>query len=157
MYLYYKILKYCGMKKFVFVVIFAIASLSVTSVAAQSAESKKAAMEQIMNARLQMLQSELKLTDTQYAAFAPVYREYRKDLGRVADNKIARTKSEELTNENALKVVSARLSNTINTASIKQKYLLVFAEIIEPLQVEQLYRIDERISKEARKLAKSKR
>ena len=156
MYLYCKILKYCAMKKFVFVVFFAIASLSVTSVTAQSAESKKAAMEQIMNARLQMLQSELKLTDAQYAAFAPVYREYRKDLGRVADNKIARTKSEELTNENALKVVSARLSNTINTASIKQKYLLFFAEIIEPLQVEQLYRIDERISKEARKLAKSK-
>ena len=73
MYLYCKILKYCGMKKFIFVVIFAIASLSVTSVTAQSAESKKTAMEQIMNARLQMLQSELKLTDTQYAAFAPVY------------------------------------------------------------------------------------
>lgn len=145
------------MKKFVFVAIFALASLFVADVVAQDVESKKETMEQIMNSRLQMLKSELKLTDAQYAAFEPLYREYRKSLGRVADNKLARTKPEQLTNENALQVVSARLTNTINTASVKQRYLLAFAEVIEPLQVEQLYRIDERISKQARQMAKSKR
>ena len=145
------------MKKVIFVAIVALASLFVTDVVAQTAESKKAAMEQIMNSRLQMLKSELKLTDAQFTAFEPLYREYRKSLGRVADNKLARTKPEQLTNENALQVVSARLTNTINTASVKQRYLLAFAEVIEPLQVEQLYRIDERISKEARKMAKSKK
>ena len=145
------------MKKFVFVAIFALASLFVADVVAQDVESKKEAMEQIMNSRLQMLKSELKLTEAQYAAFEPLYREYRKSLGRVADNKLARTKPEQLTNENALQVVSARLTNTINTASVKQRYLLAFAEVIEPLQVEQLYRIDERISKQARQMAKSKR
>ena len=145
------------MKKFVFVAIFALASLFVADVVAQDVESKKEAMEQIMNSRLQMLKSELKLTDAQYAAFEPLYREYRKSLGRVADNKLARTKPEQLTNENALQVVSARLTNTINTASVKQRYLLAFAEVIEPLQVEQLYRIDERISKQVRQMAKSKR
>ena len=145
------------MKKVFFVAIVALASLFVTDVVAQTAESKKAAMEQIMNSRLQMLKSELKLTDAQFTAFEPLYREYRKSLGRVADNKLARTKPEQLTNENALQVVSARLTNTINTASVKQRYLLAFAEVIEPLQVEQLYRIDERISKEARKMAKSKK
>lgn len=145
------------MKKVIFVAIVALASLFVTDVVAQTAESKKAAMEQIMNSRLQMLKSELKLTDAQFTAFEPLYREYRKSLGRVADNKLARTKPEQLTNENALQVVSARLTNTINTASVKQRYLLAFAEVIEPLQVEQLYRIDERISKEARKMVKSKK
>ena len=145
------------MKKFVFVAIFALASLFVADVVAQDVESKKEAMEQIMNSRLQMLKGELKLTDAQYAAFEPLYREYRKSLGRVADNKLARTKPEQLTNENALQVVSARLTNTINTTSVKQRYLLAFAEVIEPLQVEQLYRIDERISKQARQMAKSKR
>lgn len=145
------------MKKVIFVAIVALASLFVTDVVAQTPESKKAAMEQIMNSRLQMLKSELKLTDAQFTAFEPLYREYRKSLGRVADNKLARTKPEQLTNENALQVVSARLTNTINTASVKQRYLLAFAEVIEPLQVEQLYRIDERISKEARKMVKSKK
>lgn len=145
------------MKKVIFVAIVALASLFVTDVVAQTVESKKAAMEQIMNSRLQMLKSELKLTDAQFTAFEPLYREYRKSLGRVADNKLARTKPEQLTNENALQVVSARLTNTINTASVKQRYLLAFAEVIEPLQVELLYRIDERISKEARKMVKSKK
>ena len=145
------------MKKFIFVAIFALVSLFVTDVVAQNAESKKAVMEQIMNSRLQMLKSELKLTDAQYAAFEPLYREYRKSLGRVADSKLSRTKPNELTNENALQVVSARLTNTINTASVKQRYLLAFAEVIEPLQVEQLYRIDERISKEARKMIRNKK
>ena len=65
-------------------------------------------------------------------------------------------KKEDLTNENALKVISARLSNTINTSSVKQKYLFIFAEVIEPLQIEKLYRIDDRISKEARKVVKYK-
>ena len=145
------------MKKFIFVAIFALVSLFVTDVVAQNAESKKAVMEQIMNSRLQMLKSELKLTDAQYASFEPLYREYRKSLGRVADSKLSRTKPNELTNENALQVVSARLANTINTASVKQRYLLAFAEVIEPLQVEQLYRIDERISKEARKMIRNKK
>lgn len=141
------------MKKIIFVAMFAFALLFVVDVTAQTAEkSGKAIAEQTMGTRLKMLKDELKLTDAQYLAFEPVYREYRKVLGRVTDHKLARTKREELTNENALKVVSARLSNTINTSSVKQKYLFIFAEVIEPLQIEKLYRIDDRISKEARKI-----
>lgn len=141
------------MKKIIFVAMFAFALLFVVDVTAQTAEKTgKAIAEQTMDTRLKMLKDELKLTDAQYLAFEPVYREYRKILGRVTDHKLARTKREELTNENALKVVSARLSNTINTSSVKQKYLFIFADVIEPLQIEKLYRIDDRISKEARKI-----
>ena len=135
------------MKKIIFVAMFAFALLFVVDVTAQTAEkSGKAIAEQTMDTRLKMLKDELKLTDAQYLAFEPVYREYRKVLGRVTDHKLARTKREELTNENALKVVSARLSNTINTSSVKQKYLFIFAEVIEPLQIEKLYSIDDGIS-----------
>ena len=143
------------MKKIIIVAIFAVASLFVANVTAQPAHPDKAAVEQIMNTRLEMLKNELKLTDAQYTAFEPVYREYRKVLSRVTD-KSSRVKKEDLTNENALKVISARLSNTIKTSSVKQKYLFVFAEVIEPLQIEKLYRIDDRISKEARKVVKYK-
>ncbi|MBR0393600.1 MAG: hypothetical protein IIX04_00655, partial [Alistipes sp.] len=89
--------------------------------------------------------------------FEPVYREYRRTIKNVCDNKTARVKREELTNENALKVISARLYNQLNTASVKQKYLLVFAEIIEPLQIEKLYRVDDRLAKEARKVLQYKK
>ena len=148
------------MKKIFVVAIFAVVSLFVANATAQTAKVEKvdkAVLEQIMNTRLEMLKNELKLTDAQYTAFEPVYREYRKVLQRVTDNKSARVKKDGLTNENALKVVAARLSNTINTSSVKQKYLFIFAEVIEPLQIEKLYRIDERISKEARKIVQYKK
>lgn len=141
------------MKKIVFVAFFAVASLFVADVTAQEqpAKGNKVDGEKLMTTRLEMLKNELEMTDAQYVAFEPLYREYRKALGRVSD-KGARVKREELNNDNVLKVMSIRLSNTINTASVKQKYLWAFAEIIEPMQIEKLYRIDDRISKEARKI-----
>ncbi|MBE6174330.1 MAG: hypothetical protein E7147_02140 [Rikenellaceae bacterium] len=113
----------------------------------------KAKREQLLQLRVDMLREELKLTPEQMTKFEPVYRKYRAEVQRVT-NKDARVKKENLTNENALKVVSARLANTISTAVVKQRYLLIFAEVIEPLQVEQLYRVDERIAREARKVMK---
>mgnify|MGYP006923337417 FL=1 len=148
------------MKKMIYVVLFAIMPIFAQDVMAQPKkgvvnEEAKAKSEALMNTRIQMIKDELQLTDAQFAAFEPVYREYRKAVGRVSD-KAARVKKEDLTNENVLKVMSIRLSNTINTASVKQKYLWIFAEIIEPMQIEKLYRIDDRIAKEARKIVQYK-
>lgn len=138
------------------IVITIIAMMFVQDVFAQAkpqSDADKAKKEQLMQTRLGMLKDELKLTDAQAAKFEPVYREYRKEMSKVVDNKIARTKKEEMTNDNALKVVATRLSNTINTSSLKQRYIYIFAEVLEPLQIEKLYRIDDRIAKEARKVA----
>lgn len=148
------------MKKMIYVVLFAIMAFFAQDVNAQpqkdvSKDEAKAKSEALMNTRLEMIKDELQLTDAQFAAFEPVYREYRKAVGRVSD-KGARIRKEDLTNENVLKVMSIRLSNTINTASVKQKYLWIFAEIIEPMQIEKLYRIDDRVAKEARKIVQYK-
>lgn len=148
------------MKKMIYVVLFALMAIFAQDVNAQSKsevskEEAKVKSEALMNTRLGMIKDELQLTDAQFAAFEPVYREYRKAVGRVSD-KGARVKKEDLTNENVLKVMSIRLSNTINTASVKQKYLWIFAEIIEPMQIEKLYRIDDRIAREARKIVQYK-
>ena len=143
------------MKKMISIVITIIATMFVQDAFAQAkpqSDADKAKKEQLMQTRLGMLKDELKLTDAQAAKFEPVYREYRKEMSRVVDNKIARTKKEEMTNDNALKVVATRLSNTINTSSLKQRYIYIFAEVLEPLQIEKLYRIDDRIAKEARKV-----
>lgn len=144
----------------IYVVLFALMAIFAQDVNAQSKsevskEEAKVKSEALMNTRLEMIKDELQLTDAQFAAFDPVYREYRKAVGRVSD-KGARVKKEDLTSENVLKVMSIRLSNTINTASVKQKYLWIFAEIIEPMQIEKLYRIDDRIAREARKIVQYK-
>lgn len=143
------------MKKMISIVITIIATMFVQDAFAQAkpqSDADKAKKEQLMQTRLGMLKDELKLTDAQAAKFEPIYREYRKEMSRVVDNKTARTKKEEMTNDNALKVIATRLSNTINTSSLKQRYIYIFAEVLEPLQIEKLYRIDDRIAKEARKV-----
>ena len=151
------------MKKMLLTVLAIVAVMlsSDTFAQAPKSEAEKAAIkarnEELMQTRLAMIKDELQLTDDQYVKFEPVYREYRRTIKNVCDNKTARVKREELTNENALKVISARLYNQLNTASVKQKYLLVFAEIIEPLQIEKLYRVDDRLAKEARKVLQYKK
>lgn len=151
------------MKKMLLTVLAIVAVMLSSDVFAQApkSEAEKAAIkarnEELMQTRLAMIKDELQLTDDQYVKFEPVYREYRRTIKNVCDNKTARVKREELTNENALKVISARLYNQLNTASVKQKYLLVFAEIIEPLQIEKLYRVDDRLAKEARKVLQYKK
>ena len=150
------------MKK-IFVVLVAVAAIFAQDAFAQTkpqlTEEQKAAAkekrEQLMQARLELLKVELQLTDEQMVKFEPVYRKYRQEIHRVtATNKDARMKKEQITNDNALRVVSARLSNQILTATVKQSYLFSFAEVITPLQVLKLYQVDEKISREAHKVVK---
>ena len=150
------------MKK-IFVVLVAVATMFAQDVFAQEnsklteeqRSEQKAKREQLMLTRLELLKAELALTDEQFAKFDPVYRKYRMEVQRVTSvNRDARMKKSEITNENALRVVSARLSNQILTATVKQNYLFIFAEVLEPLKVMKLYSVDEKVSREAMKIMK---
>ena len=149
------------MKK-IFVLFVAVATMFVQDVFAQKptlTDAEKAARdakrEQLMQTRLELLKTELTLTDEQMAKFDPLYREYRKEIQKVtSQNKDARMKKEQITNDNALRVVSARLANQILTATVKQRYLMIFAEVLQPLQVMKLYSVDEKVSREAMKVMK---
>lgn len=150
------------MKK-IFVLLVAIATMFAQDVMAQQKPqlteeeraARKARNEQMMQTRLELLRTELQLTDAQFTQFDPIYRKYRQEIGRVTSmNKEARAKKDEITNENALKVMSARLTNNILTSSVKQRYLLVFAEVIEPLQIMKLYRVDDKLARKAREIMK---
>lgn len=135
----------------------AFAQQSLKTPGSAQPNTTKEKREQIMQTRLELLKTELQLSDEQLAKFDPIYRKYRQDIQKATSlNRDARTKRENITNENALKVVSARLANNIYTSTIKQRYLLIFAEVIEPLQVMKLYRVDERISREASKIIKQR-
>ena len=150
------------MKK-IFVLLVALATMFAQDAFAQDkpqlTEEQKAAAkekrEQLMQTRLELLKTELQLSDEQLAKFEPVYRKFRGEIQRVTGaNKEARMKKEQITNENALIVVSARLANNILTSTVKQRYLLLFADVIEPLQIMKLYQVDEKVSREAHKIMK---
>jgi hypothetical protein len=150
------------MKK-IFVLMVAIAAMFMQDAFAQEKSplteeqrsEAKQRREQLMQTRLELLKVELGLDDEQFAKFEPVYRRYRQEISKVTSmNREARTKKAEITNDNALRVMSARLSNTIMTSAVKQRYLYLFADVIEPLKVMTLYRVDDRISREAQKVLK---
>ncbi len=152
------------MKK-IFVLLVALATMFAQDVFAQEKprlseeqrEVAKARREQLMQTRLELLKTELQLSDAQMEKFDPVYRNYRNEVHKVTSaNKEARMKKELITNENALAVVSARLANNILTSTVKQRYIMLFAEVIEPLQVMKLYKVDEKISREASKILKAR-
>lgn len=152
------------MKK-IFVVLVALATMFAQDVFAQNkpqvTEEQKAAAkakrEQLMLTRLELLKTELQLNDEQMQKFEPVYRRYRGEIQRVTGaNKEARMKKDQITNENALLVVSARLANDVLTTTVKQRYIMLFADVIEPLQVMKLYKVDEKISREAHKVMKAR-
>ena len=154
--------KLMNMKK-IFVLVFALVAMFAQDAYAQDKPAQteaqkaeaKARREQLMLTRLELLKSELQLNDEQFAKFEPVYRRFRTEISKVTSlNREARTRKTEVTNENALKVLSARLSNTIMTSAVKQRYIYLFAEVIEPLKVMTLYRVDDRISREAQKVMK---
>jgi uncharacterized membrane protein len=151
--------------KRIFVLLVAIATMFAQNVFAQerpqmTEEQKaihKAQREQLMQTRLELLKTELQLNDEQLAKFEPVYRRYRGEIQRVTGaNKEARMKKDQITNENALLVVSARLASDVLTTTVKQRYVMLFAEVIEPLQLMKLYRVDEKISREAHKVMKAR-
>lgn len=150
------------MKK-IFVVLVAVATMFAQDVFAQEnsklteeqRSEQKAKREQLMQTRLDLLKTELALTDEQFAKFDPLYRKYRMEIQRVTSvNRDARMKKDQITNDNALRVVSARLANQILTATVKQNYLFIFAEVLEPLKVMKLYSVDEKVSREAMKIMK---
>lgn len=123
--------------------------------AEQKREAAKAKREEMMQTRLELLKAELSLTDEQFLKFDPVYRKYRQEIQKVTSmNKDARIKKDLITNENALRVVSARLANDALNTAVKQRYVLIFAEVIEPMQVMKLYRVEGKISREASKIMK---
>ena len=147
--------------KRLFVALIAVATMFAQDAFAQQSqksEAQRAEMntkrEQFMHTRLDLCKTDVNLTPDQ-VKFEPVYRSYRSDIHKITtSNKDARTKKENITNENALKVVSARLTNNVLTSTIKQRYLLIFAEVIEPLQVMKLYGVDDKVSREAHKIIK---
>ena len=150
------------MKK-IFVLLVALATMFAQDAFAQEkprpTEDQRAAAkekrEQLMQTRLELLKTELQLNDEQLAKFEPIYRRYRGEIQRVTGpNKEARLKKDQITNENALKVVSARLANNILTSTVKQRYIFLFADVLEPLKVKKLYDVDEKVSREAHKIMK---
>lgn len=118
----------------------------------QLTEEQKAKMQQqrdLMDIRMQIAKEELKLTNEQFEKFAPVYREYVRNV-RFCHVKCDKIDAEKATKKDINDFLKARLDNTINMAMVRKSYILIFEEVITPRQLMKLYRIDDKLMARAR-------
>ena len=115
-------------------------------------EEQKAKMQErkeMFEIRTQIIKEELKLTDEQFEKFVPIYRSYgkAKNFNSVKHKRIDWATATKQEMNEALK---ARLDNTINTALVRKTFIPIFEEVITPQQVNQLYKIENTLTKKAR-------
>ena len=118
----------------------------------QPTEEQKAKMQErkeMFEIRTQIIKEELKLTDEQFEKFVPIYRSYgkAKNFNSVKHKRIDWATATKQEMNEALK---ARLDNTINTALVRKTFIPIFEEVITPQQVNQLYKIENTLTKKAR-------
>lgn len=136
-------------------VVMALSALSAISVSAQDGNGNNAAAkEEFMQARLKLIYAEFSLSQEQQVKFEQIYRSYRHDVQKAATHRAAKVKKESVTEETAHEYLCAKLMNQISTSAVKLKYVCQFETVLSSMQVEQLYRIDDRIAREAKKMLK---
>ena len=111
---------------------------------AQHAEKKE-----LMDIRLQIIKTELELSDEVFVKFAPIYRQYYHNLN------FNRTKSQKIDIETATRKdindhLKARYDNQISMAMVHKTYIFIFERVLTPQQLYKLYSIDGKLTKMAR-------
>lgn len=110
--------------------------------------------EAFFQARLKLIAQEMQLSEETVQKLEPIYRAYRNDIQHAAFHRGAKIRKENVNEQNAHEYLCGRLMNNIATSSVKLKYVQQFEEVITPIQIEKLYRIEDKLGKEARKLLK---
>ena len=123
---------------------------------AQSAESDiEQGREMIREGRLEMVRSELRLTEAESLAFWPVYAAYRDDVDAIQDRYAAMVKEylrrydeADLSDEYADDLVETFLGIKRELLDVQQKFLPEFRTVLPSLKVARLYQLENKINAE---------
>ncbi len=112
-------------------------------------KEKVSKFKEIMNLRLQIIKSELALSDEQFEKFAPIYRQYCHNIKFNSEpNKPIdiETASRKEIND----FLRRRVDNNISMAMVRKSYILIFERVLTPQQVYKLYNVETKLIKQAR-------
>ncbi|MBP3483070.1 MAG: hypothetical protein J6K28_06740 [Alistipes sp.] len=133
-------------------IIFAAAQFSFAQTAqpdTQTAKNKNFGQKELMDAKLQAIKAELALTDEQFDKFAPIYRQYSRNINfnrrHTSTIDIEKASKQEI-NE----YLKNRIDNNINVGMVRKVYIQIFERVLTPQQVVKLYSIDNRLARQAR-------
>ena len=122
--------------KFILLAMFiAVSAVSV----AQDKKDGKISKEQRMEMRAAKVQADLMLDDAAAAKFAPLYKAYMQELAACRPQL---ERGKDLTDEQVMKNLQARMDSELKVAEIKKAYLGKFAKILNAKQLQKLFKKD---------------
>lgn len=111
--------------------------------------------EMIQEGRLEMVRSELQLSDDEAAAFWPIYTTYRAEVDAVQDRYVAmikeymqRYENADLSNEYADTLLDSFLAIKREMLDVQVKYLPEFRAALPSLKVARLYQLENKLTAE---------
>jgi hypothetical protein len=109
----------------------------------------------IREGRLELVRTEIRLTDEEAAAFWPLYKTYRAETDAIQDRYAAmiteyirRYDNAELTNEYADELIDTFMSIKFELLEVQKKYLPGFREVLPSLKVARLYQLENKLNAE---------
>lgn len=111
--------------------------------------------EMIKEGRLEIVRSELHLSDDEASGFWPLYAEYRDETDAIQDRYAAmiteyvrRYEDADLTNEYAAELIDTFLAIKYELLDVQKKYLPGFRDVLPALKVARLFQLENKINAE---------
>lgn len=120
---------------------------------------KKMTNEERMDMHTQFVVKMLKLDDATATKFTPLFKEYMKENKniRISGSTWKLENKENLTEEEAEKIIKERLEISRKLLNVREKYYAKFSKIITALQIKKIYDMEQQMDAKMRNLANTKR
>lgn len=140
------------MKQIYFLILLAVSLVAATP-GANAEKKKKLSEEQaalIFNARMKMMQEELKLTDEQTEQLIPIYRDYLRDLNNVFHSRKYGHRAKAASSDEAAKIITDRLDVNERVIKLQKDYIVKFSKILNSDQTMRIFQVEQQIQRKIR-------
>ena len=106
--------------------------------------------QRIIQAKLFEIKNALALSDATAKELAPIYRRYELEKSEVQfpnQGRLLRTNPDSLSTEEADKLITAQLDNSIRLSTIRKKYYSEFRTVLTPQQIIKLFKSEAQLNK----------
>ena len=114
---------------------------------AQPKQLSKEDKERFFNAKAQIMQQKLELTEGQMKDFLEVYKQYQEDIVKIKHPKRTHVNAEELTSDEAYNDVVGHLQFMKSILDVQEKYIGKLKPILTPIQLKRFLKVENNVQK----------
>ena len=138
------------MKNIYLILLFTSAMLSGFNTKSQNQDRFPMLRERIIQAKLREIKVNLKLDQSTFDQFRPIYLKYEKEVSGIDFRKMARlirVDADSLSTEEADQLIINQLESAKRLISLREKYYTQFRAVISPQQIIKLYQTEAELRK----------